>query len=168
MDINTKMIDYICTIIKNSKEFKQFNFYTNFFLLTTIILNITNITIYYLNITEINKLLKINHSIYIDIIDKKSYNINNKINILLENQQYYLRLITNKHKHKDEDEEKYEENNEENSSILSFNVESTPDSVIDDANSVIDDADDKLINECYDIVPVTNIKQTSLFRWIFT
>jgi hypothetical protein len=161
MDFNVKIIDYVYTVIKNSKEVKQLqniNFYVGFFLLTTLIFNATNLTIYYLHTSDTKMLIEtiIQHN---SLLDKKIYNINYKLNILLENQQTYLRLKQNE-QNDNEQNDNEQNDNEQNDNEQNYNEQN--DNKEDVTHKKVDNA------ECYDIVPVTNIKKTPLFHWIFT
>lgn len=187
-----KITETITNAFKNSKVFEKigrFEIYISSFLLTTTLIGVTSIAINILNVINIDTVKK-----YIEENDnvlKYQFEINrqrnlidhcnlkseisllhNKIVILLEHQEKLInqleeiKLI----------QKSYENNLSINiskidciSSTASIKTFSPIKPMIEEEKELTyhDKEDDELLNECYDIIPLNNVKKHTGLSWLF-
>lgn len=133
------------------------------------IIGITNIAIYYSNINSNNKNnellhenIEINRSICVKLIEMRINKLENKLSIILENQQFCLNEI-----------KKIQIKNN-NSLSRSTSISGFPcilDNEYQKLNYVLDEkeskVDEELLNECYDSLPLNNFKKNTALTWLF-
>ena len=144
--------------------------------LFTSIIGITNIAIHYSNITSNNKnnkllnekiskipeSIEINRSICVRLIEMRLNELQNKLYIILENQQFCLNEIKKLHI------------KNHNSLSRSTSISGFPfilDNECQKFNYVLDEkeskGDDEMLNECYDSLPLNNFKKNTALNWLF-
>jgi hypothetical protein len=133
------------------------------------IIGITNIAIYYSNINSnnknnelINRSIEINRSVCVKLIEMRINKLENRLSIILENQQFCLNEIKKLHI-------KNYNSLSRSTSISGFPV--ILDNEYQKLNYVIDEkeinGDEEMINECYDSLPLNNFKKNTALTWLF-
>lgn len=196
LNISEKVTEALNNVIKKTKLFEKLDtiqFHVSYFVIFSTIIGATSLSIQYFNTNKINKHNKELSEKYDLIINKLENNNNyikdvelkiNDIKLLLEEQQKILINIYNlpllsinnlktisstssifsleSHVSSTKNESQYF-NNEETNDQKANNKE-TDYNIIDNNNN----NDDELLNDCYDNLPLNNIKKTTgLKGWLF-
>lgn len=193
-NVPDKITDTITNVFKKLEVFENIGFYINSFLTVTIIFGITSISINaftIINLDSLKKLIQENENTlkcHIEINRKRNLIeqcslkteillLNNQLSLLLENQKkIILRLEEIQISNIEEKRISISVSNFDNSSNSTETDAFMPIKfpvMIDDAliNNYIDENKDheydELTNECYDSIPLNNIKKNTGLSWLF-
>ena len=194
INVTDKISETITSAFKKTEVFEKFGkiqFYINSFLIVTTIIGVTSISINLLTRSEINDIkheLQGNENVlkyHIDINRKRNLieHCNLKSEILILNKQLSL-LLENQEKIVSSLEEmKLIKNSEEHRlSINISKIDCMPASTsmntfspikiplileTNNGDDVKDQEYDELINECYDAIPLNNLKKNTGLSWLF-
>lgn len=145
LKIAEKLADSFVDVFKKTKLFEKIDkihFYIGSFVLFTSIISITGFAIHYSNTTKINENIQILNNNKREIIDKIN-NLEDKIIKKIESQEIKVKSSLSM------------DNNQININDQKKNINDT-------------DNDDELINDCYDYIPLNNIKKvTGIKKWLY-
>ena len=192
--ITDKISETITNAFKKSKIFEKiekFEMYFGSFLLITSIVGITTISINMLarqDIINIKENIEGNENVlkyHIDVNRKRNLiehcslkseilMLNNQLLLLLENQEKIISLLEDIKIIKNSDEHRLSINISKIDCIsasTSMNTFSPIKIPLLDKNNITDDVKDQeydeLLNECYDAIPLNNLKKTTGLSWLF-
>lgn len=177
------------------EKFEKFQLYVNSFLIITTIIGVTSISINMLTRHEISNIkgdIQGNENVlkyHIDINRKRNLIehcnlkseiliLNKQMSLLLENQEKIISLLEDIKIIKNSDEHRLSINISKidcisaSTSMNTFSPIKIP-TVLDEsiASNITDDNKDKeydeLLNECYDAIPLNNLKKTTGLSWLF-
>jgi hypothetical protein len=193
--ITDKISETITNAFKKSKIFEKiekFEMYFGSFLLITSIVGITTISINMLarqDIINIKENIEGNENVlkyHIDVNRKRNLiehcslkseilMLNNQLLLLLENQEKIISLLEDIKIIKNSDEHRLSINISKidcisaSTSMNTFSPIKIP--LLLDTNNIADDVKDQeydeLLNECYDAIPLNNLKKTTGLSWLF-
>jgi hypothetical protein len=193
-NLSDKITDSINIFFKKPEVFQKtekIKFYIGTFFIFSSIIGITGILINYSNSNRINKInknlskidssikdnVKINRSICIRTIENRISDFENKIFILLLDQQKTLnkieKLLTEIQTlsildiHKKQTISVSTSTSSINMNLLEQNVntEKKEEEYEKKEEEYENNEDDELMNECYDVIPLNNLKKNTLINW---
>jgi hypothetical protein len=196
-DINLadKISETIINAFKKTEVFEKFGkfqLYVNSFLVITVLFGVTSISINMLTrheISDIKHELQGSENVlkyHIDINRKRNLIehcnlkseiliLNKQMSLLLENQEKIISLLEEMKLIKNSDEHRLSINISKidcisaSTSMNTFSPIKIP--LLLDTNNIADDVKDQeydeLFNECYDTIPLNNLKKTTGLSWLF-